>query len=92
MAVIDRYSSYFVTSDNQFGFKKNLGCRDAIYAQHFVSHGSTVNVWQCALDLSKALDRMHYYAFYIELMERKLSTQLLTALESWLNTCTKYII
>jgi len=46
---MDRYSSYFVTSDNQFGFKKNLGCRDAIYAvrnvrEHFVSNGSTVNV------------------------------------------------
>jgi len=41
MAIIDRYSSYFVTSENQFGFKKNLGCRDAIYAvrkviEHFV--------------------------------------------------------
>ena len=32
MAIIDRYSSYFVTSDNQIEFKKNLGCRDAIYA------------------------------------------------------------
>jgi len=63
MAIIDRYSSYFVTSDNQFGFKKNLGCRDAIYAvrnvlEHFVSSGSTINV--CALDKSKVFDRMNY--------------------------------
>jgi len=77
MAIIDIYSSYFVTSDNKFRFKKNLGCRDAIYAvrnviEHFVSNGSTVNV--CALD-------------YIKLMERKLPTQIFTVLESWLNTC-----
>jgi len=66
MAIIDRYSSYYVTSDNQFGFKKNLGCRDAIYAirnviELFVSKGSTVNV--CAPDMSKAFDRKNPYVF-----------------------------
>jgi Reverse transcriptase (RNA-dependent DNA polymerase) len=90
MAIIDRYSSYFVTSDNQFAFK-NLGCRDAIYAvrnviEHYVSKGSTVNV--CALDLSKAFDRLNHYVLYIKVMERKLPTQLFTVLEPWLNTCT----
>ena len=49
MAVIDGYSSYFVTSDNQFDFKKNIGCRDAVYTvriitEHFVCNGSTVKV------------------------------------------------
>jgi len=96
MAIIDRYTSYFVASDNQFGFKKkkNLGCRNANYAvrnviEHFVSNGSTVNV--CVLGLSKAFDRMNHYVLYIKLMERKLPTQLLTVLESWLNTCTTCI-
>jgi len=41
MAVIDRHSSYFVTSDNPFELKRNPGCRDAIYAvrnviEHFL--------------------------------------------------------
>jgi len=95
-AIIDIFSSkaYFVTSINQFWFKKNLCCRDAIYAlrnviEHFVSNGSTVNV--CALYLSKAFDRVNHYVLYIKLMERKLPTQLLTVFESWLYTCTTCI-
>jgi len=94
MAIIDRFSSYFVTSDNQCGFKKNLGCRDAIYAvrnvlERFVSEGLTVNF--CAVDLSKAFDRINHYGLYIKLTERELPTQLLSVLESWLNTCTTCI-
>jgi len=34
---------------------------------------------------------MNHYALYIKLMEHKLPTQLLTVLESWLNTCTTCI-
>ena len=26
-AILDRFGHYFLTSDNQFGFKKNLSCR-----------------------------------------------------------------
>jgi hypothetical protein len=94
MSIIDRYSIYFETSDNQFGFKKNIGCRDAIYCvrnviEHFVSNGSTVNV--CALDLSKAFDRMNHYVLYIKLMDRKIPIQLLTIFESWFNSSTTCI-
>ena len=31
MAILDRFSVYLTTSDHQFGFKKNLSCRHAIY-------------------------------------------------------------
>ena len=88
MAILDRYSTYLTTSDCQFGFKKNVGCRDAIYCvrnviESFVSNGSTVNA--CALDLSKAFDRMSHYALFIKLMERKIPTQLLIIIENWFN-------
>jgi len=83
MAILDRYSDYFKTSDHQFGFKKYFGCTDAIYSvknviEKFVSNGSTVNV--CTLDLSKAFDHMKHYALLtgIKLMDRKLPIQLLT--------------
>jgi len=45
-----QYSSYFVTSDNQFGFKKNVGCRDAIYAvKNVIEHlkSPTVQLSMC---------------------------------------------
>jgi len=37
------------TGDNQFGFKKGIGCNHAIYScrnivDHFVNSGSTVNI------------------------------------------------
>ena len=61
--ILKLFSSLFVTSDHQFGFKRNSSCTDAIYCvrnviEHFISDGSTVNV--CTLDLSKAFDRMNH--------------------------------
>jgi hypothetical protein len=55
LCIINRFADYFTTSDHQFGFKKKLGCRHAIYCvrnviESFVNNGSTVNI--CALDLS----------------------------------------
>ena len=40
---------YFITSDRQFGFKKGVGCADAIYAvrsvvDHFTKNSATVNI------------------------------------------------
>ena len=56
---------YFVTFDNQFGFKKHMSCRHVIYnvrniIEHYTENGSTVSV--CYIDLSKAFDKMNHYA------------------------------
>ena len=66
LCILDRFKLYFATEDNQFGFKKGLGCPHTIYTvQNIVNQllkgGSTVNL--CALDLTKAFDKkitMHY--------------------------------
>jgi len=55
--VLNRYSSYLSTSQNQFGFKKSLSCSHLIYSvrqvvDKFTQSGSTVNL--CALDMCKA--------------------------------------
>jgi len=96
MAVIDRFSDYFDTSDNQFGFKKHLGCREAIYTvrnviETYISNGSTVNV--CTLDLSKAFDRMNHFALYLQLMRRQIPVNLLCIFELWFSmsvSCVKW--
>ena len=65
LGVLDRFQNFFSSSDNQFGFKKNLSCNHAIYSlgkvvDSFTSNGSTVN--SCSLDLSKAFDKTNYNA------------------------------
>jgi len=88
--VVDRFCSYFGTSDNQFGFKKSMGCSHAIYSarciiNHYVAGGSTVNL--CALDISKAFDRMSHVGLYIKLMKRLVPTELLVVIENWFSKC-----
>ena len=96
MAIKDRFARYFTTSDHQFGFKKNLSCQHAIYCvrnvvDSFVSNQSTVNI--CALDLSKAFDRVNHFALFIKLMERQVPISLLNIFETWFGasiTCVKW--
>jgi len=45
---LDRFHTLLLTGDNQFGFKKGIGCTHAIYScrnivDHFVNSGSTVH-------------------------------------------------
>ena len=68
--LLDRFQSYLSSSDQQFGFKKGLGCRNAIYTvrqivDDLTKGGSIVNM--CAIDLSKSFDKVNHYALYIKL-------------------------
>jgi len=88
--ILLRYSKYFETSYNQFGFKKKSSCGNAIYSvrkvvEHYVNGGSTVNV--CLLDLSKAFDKVNHFALHIELMNRSVPILLLRVLENWFSLC-----
>jgi len=89
--IFDRYQRFFETSDSQFGFKKGISCSHVVYSvkctvDHFVSHGSTVNL--CALDLRKAFDKMNHHGLFIKLMERMLPNNLLATLEYWFSICS----
>jgi hypothetical protein len=95
MAILNRFASYFISSDYQFGFKKHSSCKHAIYCvrnviESFIANGSTVNV--CALDLSKAFDRMNHYALFSKLMDRNYPNEILSILECWFRasiTCVR---
>ena len=59
--------------------------------ENFISNGSTVNL--CALDLSKAFDRMNHYALFIKLIKRKFPVEILQILEHWFcmsKTCVRW--
>ena len=90
LCILDRFGKYFASADNQFGFKKGLGCSHAIFSvrsvvEQFVNSGNTVNL--CAIDLSKAFDKTNHHALFIKLMNRNIPAQLLSILEKWLGNC-----
>ena len=67
--LLDLHATFFTTSDNQFGFKKGLSCFNAIYSirtviDGYIAGGFTVSL--CALDLSKAFDKMNHHALLIK--------------------------
>ena len=85
-----QFHSYLSSCDKQFGFKKGYGCRNAIYTVRIIVYditkeGSTVNM--CAIDLSKAFDKVNHHALFIKLMKRLIPTELLEILENWLSEC-----
>ena len=58
-----KFCAFFTSHHLQFGFKKNMGCQNAMFTlQHvtnyFVHRGSTV--YMSALDASKAFDRVNH--------------------------------
>jgi hypothetical protein len=93
---LSKYSKFLETSDNQFGFKKYSSCSNAIYSvrqavNKFTNTGSTVNL--CALDLSKAFDKLNHFGLFIELMKRAVPKVFLEVLEDWFHkhlTCVRF--
>jgi len=68
--VLDRFK---LSSDAQVGFEKSVGCRNAIYTvrkivDKLIDGGNTVSI--CAIDLTKAFDKVDHSSLYIKLMKR----------------------
>jgi len=69
--ILHRFANYLTSSDNQFGFKKKMGCVQAISSmKRYAMSGSTVNI--CALDLTKTFDKMNHHGLFIKLMKRNI--------------------
>ena len=77
---------FLVTSERQFGLKKETGCQQAIFAvrkvvDYYTANGSNVNL--CTIDLASALDRINYCLLFTKLMEIKLPKNFKTVLVNW---------
>ena len=64
-------------SDNQFAFKANTGCSNAIYVlrnviDYYIDNETTGTVNLGCLDISKAFDKLNYYVLFMKLMKRKM--------------------
>jgi hypothetical protein len=79
--LLDIFSTFFLTDDLQFGFKKGLSCSSAIFTlrqtvDYFTSRGS--NVYLASLDASKAFDRVNHFKLYTCLINAGLPMCLLS--------------
>ena len=66
--ILNRFSAFLKSSDNQFGFKKKLGCAHAVFSLRkivnlFNAGSSTVSM--CAIDLSKAYDKVNHFGLFM---------------------------
>src|SRR3989442_8944227 len=85
-AVLCKFSSLFQTDSLQFGFRSEIGCSDALFTvksviDYFTKNGCTLTV--SALDISKAFDRISFYALFSKLMARQLPKPIIRVLLSW---------
>ena len=92
--LLEVFSDYLVTEDNQFGFKKGFGCGHAIYSatkliEHFIKGNSTVNL--CALDISKAYDTVNHCGLLLKLIDRNVPLCFLKLIETWYPSCVTCI-
>ena len=85
------FQSFLETDAGQFGFKKDKGCRDAVYAvneivNYFSMNASTVNL--CTVDLSKAFDKLDHNVLFLKLIKKKTPICLIKILHNWYCKCT----
>ena len=86
ITVRNKFSDFFASHELQFGFKKNLGCQNAVFtvqqvANYFNQRGSTV--FMAALDATKAFDRICHLKLFNKLVERNVPSCLIVVLCDW---------
>ena len=80
------FSEYLITSNLQFGFKKNSSTSSAIFTlketiNYYSDHGS--NVYCAFLDASKAFDRLVHAGLFLKLISRKVPLIFLEIIIFW---------
>jgi len=70
--LLEKFGDFLTNHALQFGFKKGLGCQNAIFTvqqvtSYFTKHGSTV--YFSAVDASKAFDRVTHSKLFDKMIE-----------------------
>lgn len=84
--LLEKYAEHFITDDLQFGFKKGLGCGNAIFAlRHVVDfyNERNSNVYIASLDASKAFDRVNHFKLYSCLIKKGLPASFINTIVNW---------
>jgi hypothetical protein len=94
ICLLQLFKPFLLSSDLQFGFKANNGCMDAILTartivSYYTDRQSTVTM--CALDLSKAFDKLNHHALFIKLMKRNTPRVFIELIYYWYANCTAVV-
>ena len=86
LVLLELCGHYLLTDELQFGFKRNIGCPNAIFAfrstvNYFCERGSTV--YAASLDISKAFDTVSHYKLFKSLSETGMPKWILSLLANW---------
>lgn len=78
--------NHFITDPLQFGFKRGIGCCEAIFTfksviNHFTDRGSSVYV--ASLDVSKAFDKVNHFKLYMSLLNAGIPLSVIKILFCW---------
>jgi len=87
-----KFDKYVKSSNNQYGFKKGVGCSHAIYSlhktiQYYIDRGSNIHL--CSIDLVKAFDKVDPYLLFNKLLKKNCPLKFVKILEDWFSKrCT----
>ena len=87
--ILECYADCLLTDDLQFGFKRGMGCTNAIFSlrttiDHFTSRGGSI--YAAALDIRKAFDTVHHFKLFKNLITSGMPKCLVAILMSWYST------
>jgi len=93
MAVLSICAKYFVLDPLQFGFKRDVGCPDAIFTlrctiERFTQHGGSV--YAASLDIRKAFDTVYHYKLYTSLLSYGVPWIVVDVLCNWY--CKMFVV
>lgn len=89
--ILLHYLEYQLCSDElQYGFKKNSSCRNALFVlrsvvEYYNRRDTTVSL--CALDISKAFDKVDHFVLLKLLMKKGIKKRVITILLDWFMKC-----
>jgi len=86
LVLLEICKPYLITDDLQMGFKRNMGCSNAIFhlsevADFFTSRESSVYI--ATLDFKKAFDRVNHYKLFSSLLKAKMPAWIVRILHDW---------